>query len=361
MGARARRGGAGRRPRACAGRRRAPLDGAVLILGLASVGWAYETDQLTERDRQLVDATAPANTAVRALLDRAIDETNHRTGCAGSDDAIRRVLADEIHRATSRPSWVWSRGVLRAPGFSTFSAALERSPEVDRFAFPGRSDLYGALTAWQSVILATAGPCSTFEIAGVRVGSDKFDHFLDNGWEYWRIVDRTGDVDAAIAEGTRTERSIYGLLTSKTFSYADLRANWDGYRFYAGLLGPDSPVGRAADGCVAATAPFDWRAWVDPEWDEVINPPVYTHLVEQGVLRGLDRDREAVCAARAVWDADGWREVALPAGAPPYVSGPAPARRDPWQLARLCDPGRTEPLAPAAVRPRDEVRRQRRS
>jgi hypothetical protein len=190
----------------------------------------------------------------------------------------------------------------------------------------------------------------------VRLGSDKFDHFLDVGFHYLRAWHRTGSVEPAIDHGVGTERSIYGLLTSKTFSYADLRANYDGYLFYMQLLSEESVLQRGSDGCVEQVRPFDWRVWVHPEWDEVINPPVYTRLVERGVLRELQERREVICASYR-W----WGPMRTPEGLFLYVTGPAPASRDPWQLQALCAPERTEPLQPSPVRPRDEVRAQRRA
>jgi hypothetical protein len=324
---------------------------------VADPALAYETDQLTWRDLQLADSTAYANQVANELIGVAVAGTNAETACQGTDDELRELLARHVHDATSKRQGVWERGPFRAPGFSRFSAALETSPEVDRFAFSRREDLYGDMTLWQSVILTMAGPCSTFEIAGVRTGSDKFDHFLDTGYHYFAEERRHGDPRAGVERGTQTEREFYGMLTSKAFSYADLRANWDGWRFYEGLLSPGSTVARGDDGCLRVAAPFDWRDWVGPEWDEVLNPPVYTRLVERRVLATLEARRDEVCASRERWDHDRWREddLATLPPRPDYVAGPAPARRDPWQLEALCNPERTEPLGPSPVRPHHEV------
>lgn len=328
----------------------------VLPLLVASAA-AYETDQLTWRERQLVDATDTADALLAPLLAEAVAATNERTGCAGTDDEVRQVLAHQIREATSRRRPMPSRGLLRAPGFSVYTAALEGS-DADRFAFDHREDLYGGLSAWQSVVLATAGTCSTFEIAGVRIGSDKLDHFLDTGFHYFQAARARGE-ERALSRGTAQERSIYGLLTSKAFSWADLAANYDGWRFYAGLLGPGSPFARDERGCVAQIGRFTWRDHVRIDWDEVENPPVYTRLVEDGVLRRLQRDRDVVCASVARWDPAGERaaRIAHLQAHPPYVVGPAPARRDPWQLAALCDPDRVAPLVPWPVPPGKEARR----
>jgi hypothetical protein len=331
----------------------------VTVLGWTSAAaLAYETDQLVWRDHQLRDASGYADALMAEVLARSVAAVNARSACGGTDDELRLALARALHDHTSRRVRVVERGAFRSPGFGTFTAALERTDRVDRFAFSRREDLYGSLTVWHSLILTVAGPCSTLEVGGVRTGTDKFDHFLDTGYHYFREVLRRGDDDAGVVRGTATERAFYGLLTSKAFSYADLRANWDGLRFYQGLLGDGSAVRRDEAGCLEVARPFTWREWVSPEWDEVLNPPVYTRLVERGVLRALEDRRTEVCAARERWDHERWREAALeslPEPAP-YVIGPAPGRRDPWQLEALCDPGREEALSASPVRPRREVR-----
>lgn len=292
------------------------------------------------------------------LIDRAVTRTNERTACAGDPASFKAALAEELHRETSRERWVWQRGLTRAPGFSVFSKALETAPDADRISFSPRDDLFSDLTLWHSVILTLAGPCSTFEVAGVRVGSDKFDHFLDEGYEYWVRSSDGADPTPGLERGTRTERTLYGLLTSKTFSWADLRANWDGYRFYDELLTDTSMIGRDERGCAVRTRPFRWSEWIDPEWDEILNPPAHTRLVERGVLGWLEDHRDEVCAARERWDPSGAREGFLASLEvdPSYTAGPHPARRDPYQLAALCDPERVAPLEPHPVRTRAQVR-----
>ncbi|HHO52315.1 MAG TPA: hypothetical protein ENK18_15935 [Deltaproteobacteria bacterium] len=324
-------------------------------------GWAYETDQLTGRDVPLIDSLSTADEIMQGLLDRAVAATNARTRCHTTPERTHEVLARQIHRATARPRYVWARGVLRAPGFTVFSKALERSP-ADRLAFADREDIFGDLSVWQSLILAVAGPCSTFEVDQIRTGSDKFDHFLGLGYTYWRLSRAGQDPDRAKRYGVATERSFFGLLTSKTFSWADLRANWDGYLFYQGLLSDDSTLTLDAGGCVARVAPFSWARWIDPGWDEVLNPPTFTRLVERGVIAHLEAHRDELCASRARWDPVGLREAVIGSlePGPEWVVGPTPGRRDPFQLGTLCAPS-APALSPHPLRPRKEIRLQRRA
>jgi hypothetical protein len=332
-----------------------------MIVFLATAALAYETDQLTWRDRQLLDSTDVADALVDELLVEALERTNRRTGCEGTDSEVRGVLARQVHHVLGRDALVWERGLFRAPGFDYYSALLEVHPEVDKFAFRKRQDLFGDLSAWQSLILHVAGPCSTFEIAGRRIGSDKLDHFLSEGFNYY-VRSRDGtDPERAIAWGTATERSIFGLLTSKTFSYGDLAANEAGYRFYAELLSERSVLQRDDDGCVEQVAPWRWNDWVSDAWDEVLNPSVFTREVERGVIDHLEKDRDQYCSSWARWDPAGELTEYLDGldPEPPYIAGPAPARRDVLRLDLLCaeDP---PDLDPHPLRPRVELRSQRR-
>lgn len=317
---------------------------------LALTAAAYETDQLTFRTRPLRDATDTADALVEPMLARAVDRANRRTRCQGDEGEMREALARAIHRETGGKVWVISRGLFRAPGFSRYSAALVRSP-AERIAFERREDIYGDMTLWQSVILTLGGPCPTFVIAGVRIGSDKLDHFFDLGWQYFHAIEKGKPEAEAIAAGARTEVQMYGMLTSKTFAFADLKANWDGLGFYRALLTDDSVFRRGEDGCVEQVAPWRWDAWVDADWDEVENPGVHTRLVQRRLTKTLEERREVVCAERDVWDAEGERDARMADlnADQPWIRGRVPLRDDPYQLAALCDPewdGESTPARP---------------
>jgi len=311
---------------------------AVLVLALGAPARAYETDQLTDRHVPLLDARTVANAKVDEILDLAAADTNRLTACRTNDDKTRKVLARRIFRYTARRQHVPWRGPVRGFGFGTYSAWLESAP-IDLRTFPDRGDIYGGIAVPDSVILGAVGPCSTLNLAGVLLGTDKIDHFWTEGLHY---AERSGwgeRPERAIRFGTGTERSYYGMMTSNAFSYADLRANWDGYRFYVGLLGADSVLQRGEDGCVERVAGFDWAAWIDWEYDEVLNPPVFAPRVQAALEYRLKNRRDEYCDSWDAWGVgfeDHLHDVL--AAEPVYVSGRAPARRDPYDLPGLCGP-----------------------
>lgn len=170
-------------------------------------------------------------------------------------------------------------------GYGRYSAWLETAP-IDRLDLWKKDDgdIYSNVRPWDSMVLWYAGPCSTICLAGTRLGTDKIDHFFGEGHTYFRKSDWGRDPEAAVAWGQRTERGKYGLGTSGAYSNADLHANYEGYLFYASLLTEDSIVQRDEQGCAARVGVWSWADWIDPDYDEALNPSIYTRRVQQRVV-----------------------------------------------------------------------------
>ena len=83
----------------------------------------------------------------------------------------------------------------------------------------------------------------TVKVFGVEFGTDKLDHFFQQGYKYYRIYNKASAKGAstehaatkAIKWGQKTERTYFGLLVSGVYSNADLYANFAGMKFYQGL------------------------------------------------------------------------------------------------------------------------------
>jgi hypothetical protein len=310
--------------------------GAAVLLPLAFAAHAYETDQLTRRAQPLDDASAAADAEVDRRLAEAAAQTNRLTGCRWKDEPTRRLLAYRIYAATSPNEYVPNRGELSGFGHGSYSAWLETA-DIPRRTFQDRDDIYGGLTAQESLVLAAVGVCSTVRLGGVLMGTDKPDHFFAEGFEYYLISRFARDERRAVKWGTSTERGTFGLLTSGTFSWADLHANFRGFEFYRALLSATSPLQRAPDGCVAPSRPWHWSEWLDEAADEVLNPSVHTREVAEALRARLAEHRVEICAGYAEWGAglaDRREAVALREAA--HVSGKAPPRKDEWGLEALC-------------------------
>lgn len=329
------------------------------ILLLTALAW--ETDPITGRDRALDDATKLADAEVDRLLDEAAALTNTRTRCEDKPvprDRAHAVLARAIFHTTAHRSPVDDRGFWRSQGYGVFAAFLESDPRIDRRTWADRGDIFEGIAVGEAPILSVAGVCSTVRLAGVEVGTDKPDHFFHLGYSYLRIAKRTHDPDRAVAYGTRTENTYYGLMTSSTFSWADLHANWQGWRFYESLLTDESVMQADERGCVRRAAPFHWADWVDWRWDELFNPNAY----RKAVVAFLD-DHVTAAACPAL---DALRPqivahvpTALREDAP-WAGDAAPDRAEALPLAQRCvDLPVLADATPPKKRPRNREARDR--
>ena len=308
-----------------------------LVIGRAS---AYETDQLTDRLVPLRDAEQAADDEANRLLYQAVQRTNEQTGCRSSARATHRLLAQNIYDITEFPTFVEGRGELAGFGYGAYGAFLETDAAVDRRSFQDAEDMYDQVGPGESAVRGTVGVCSTIQVAGVLMGTDKADHFWAQGYEYLRASKRGRRPERAQEWGIASELGQYGLLTSGVFSFADLAANWQGYLFYVGLLEPGSAFEVGEGGCVGQTRPFRWREWLSDAMDEVVNPSVFRKGVGEGVQEHLALHADAVCA-----DYRRWRgpvkllSAQIVAQQQPQLTSRAPQRVDELQLDALCSGG----------------------
>ena len=83
----------------------------------------------------------------------------------------------------------------------------------------------------------------TVKIYGVELGTDKIAHLFQQGYTYYRTVERARAKNPTSAEGVRkavdwgktTEKTYYGYWASGVYSNADLAANFAGLKFYENL------------------------------------------------------------------------------------------------------------------------------
>ena len=84
----------------------------------------------------------------------------------------------------------------------------------------------------------------TVKIYGVEFGTDKIAHIFQQGYTYYKIVERAEKkkisperaLKKAVNWGRMTEKTYYGTLISGVFSNGDLAANYAGMKFYQGLI-----------------------------------------------------------------------------------------------------------------------------
>lgn len=305
---------------------------------LPNLAHGWETDQLSGRSLPLADVTAPADAEVDRLLDLAAHTVNDQFGCTGDSAKQRERVVRTLWKVSAARTPIAVYNLMRRAGHGAYAAWLESS-ELPRRSFHYRGDVFGGMQVLRGPILAIGGVSSTFQLAGVRMGTDKPDHFFALGYSYYRRALKRGEA-AAVAYGTRTENTIYGWQSSAAFSFADLHANYQGYRFFTELWGGSDPYFQFdASGCVERRRDFHWLDWADWRWDEVNNPSVYRRAVQDWIEGRMGEVSDLLCVGADHWlaEAERLRSTAASEQAA-YVGETAPAHVDTFRLAEHCAP-----------------------
>lgn len=164
-------------------------------------------------------------------------------------------------------------------------------------------------------------------INGHLVGLDKIGHFFAEGWQYFDLIsydEKT--IEEAIEWGRQKETGMFGYTTTGIFSYADLVANLNGWRFWNKvLLKTDDPLQGIIENFFArpyvscsvqiidsfrhrkliraweTSSRFDLQKYLDGAWDEGNNCNSYADpTIEEKVTARIEQaDPDFVCPLNA--------------------------------------------------------------
>ncbi len=230
----------------------------VLLMAFTSGASAYESDQYTNRTQDISDAQelldGVVNQAIQSILkQKKAPRTKHKIAKAIYNEIGGLYWADKIERWASK------------------------SPEVEKYDQTRRESIYKGMPFWATRVNFFFGVGRSFRVNGVMVGSDKFGHFVSQGYKYYRRELRGEPSRKLLQNGWFAERWIFGEFTTGVFSNADLVANYEGWRFYQSLFDDNVSEGKTAiltlDGDVyVQQRPFTFADHVNAYWDEALNP-----------------------------------------------------------------------------------------
>ncbi len=117
------------------------------------------------------------------------------------------------------------------------------------------------------------------KINDVMMGVDKFSHFFNEGYNYFKIVHKQGkSLDDALRFGRGREKGLWGQKTTGIYSYADLVANYQGYLFWKEIFpfsAEDPYVQCDENGSLFLARSFTFTDYLDDAFDEAINCNTY--------------------------------------------------------------------------------------
>jgi hypothetical protein len=313
----------------------------------------YETDQLNGRDRELKDCGKPLNAYLGEMLESARLRAESNLSLSDSNEEAAEEFRAQVYALNpfdlqyfGARTEVWMRTELMRQGYGWLPEPNLYSDYSQTLLAPGWNPTVTIPFVFSIARGITGEIISpTFKIRDVRFGADKISHFLRIGYDYWQKSEGGTRDEQAIRLGTASENGRIGMQAIGVFSFADLAANFAGYRFYRNLVGPvgsDRPhftiVRERSRLRFSKARPFDLSEYASPDWDEYLNPNVYSSHLQVAVTHALERRRCELCQERTRWRSEDRSSNSL-MSLDSYVDlDQAPRRVDPYQLETLCAP-----------------------
>ncbi|WP_200251362.1 hypothetical protein [Thiococcus pfennigii] len=197
---------------------------------------AAEIDSVTTQGIALDDSLGVINAIFSERLREGVAQANARQRDFANMDADAFCDPDRLYAELKRaifdsflPRW-GLRGydldhqMREALAERSYSLALEDS-------------IYRDIDYLEGFSLRLKELSDVVDIDGHLVGLDKIGHFFAEGWTYF---DRTRDEGESLAQamqwGSRQEAGKLGYATTGIYSFADLTANFNGWRFWNAIL-----------------------------------------------------------------------------------------------------------------------------
>ncbi|MFN0141609.1 MAG: hypothetical protein ACKVQW_16170 [Pyrinomonadaceae bacterium] len=288
---------------------------AAIMLSNLPVAIAMETDQYNLPKEPLADIGDEVSAHLEASFHSALEKLNaeialHESCLDGT--AAKNVKCKSADKERERLAYLRSNDAIAETVYklhgdgSIFITHIGKWLNSHRFtATPARykTSLTDSIFVLKPINYTTMSP--TVKIDGVEFGTDKLDHFFQQGYQYYKIYNKAiakgaapdEAVKKAISWGKKTERTYFGYWVSGVYSNADLYANYAGLKFYLSLTKP-VPVGdktraplftlvdgkwQIADGITLRAdmlAPF-----ITDHMNEALNPSGFNAIVYPVVKR----------------------------------------------------------------------------
>ena len=213
-------------------------------------GFAAEIDSVTPRKLKLENSLTIINTIFNQRMQEGIQKAN-----AQQDDAVyideedieenenkfcdEEVLYSELRKAIYQ-SYTASWGLKGYDLDKQLRSLLARQS----YSLSLNDSIYRDIDYLEGFSLNLKELSDVVNINGHLVGLDKMGHFFAEGWQYFELTQyENKSIEQAVEWGKEQEAGKFGYSTTGIFSFADLVANFNGWRFWNKvLLKEDDPL-----------------------------------------------------------------------------------------------------------------------
>jgi len=214
---------------------------------------AAEIDSVTPRNLKLDNSLVMINEIINQRLQEGINNANaYREYIEEIDeyldsnnDCDEDVLYSELRKAIFQSYTI-------AWGLKGYELDLQLRSLLSRqsYSLSLNDSIYRDIDYLEGFSLKLKELSDVVNIDGHLIGLDKMGHFFAEGWQYFELTRYDGQsIEQAVEWGRQQEAGKYGYITTGIFSFSDLAANLNGWRFWNKvLLDEDDPLkGGLAD------------------------------------------------------------------------------------------------------------------
>jgi len=234
-------------------------------------GFSKEVDQFSDRLFQLRHLPNSSE-----MIDREINRMLVRL-----EHTLNRVQPVDLKK-TRQIIYQVFQGRFLAELRTPFEYWVRNSSDITLY-WPEHRGVYGGTVNYDDMGLGWYVEISpVIRLGNFLVGIDKLGHFIGQGWYYDSFYNKllTREPHLSPSEmfgrvrdyGHQLEASYLGATGTAVYSYGDLAANWQGFRFYRQLLAGSKPYIEFKNGRYRLQRSFRILDYVSDDWDEVLNP-----------------------------------------------------------------------------------------
>jgi len=198
--------------------------------------FAAEIDSVTPRNIDLDNSLESINTIFDQRMQEGIEKANAKQGdieyIGANEFCDEEILYTEMRKAIFQ-SFTASWG-LKGYGLDKQLRVLLAKQS---FSLPLNDSIYRDISYLEGLSLNMKGLSDVVNIDKHLIGLDKMGHFFAQGWQYFELTQyKEQNIDQALKWGEEQETGKFGYTTTGIYSFADLVANFNGWRFWNKVL-----------------------------------------------------------------------------------------------------------------------------
>ncbi|MCF8056222.1 MAG: hypothetical protein K9K37_06250 [Desulfocapsa sp.] len=198
--------------------------------------FAAEIDSVTPRKLKLDNSLTIINTIFNQRMQEGIEKANAKHGDIADKEknefCDEEVLYTELRKAIFQ-SFTVSWGLKGYDLDKQLRILLARKS----YSLSLNDSIYRDINYLEGFSLNIKELSDVVNINNHLIGLDKVGHFFAEGWKYFELThNKKHNIYQALKWGKQQEAGKFGYTTTGIFSFADLVANFNGWRFWNRLL-----------------------------------------------------------------------------------------------------------------------------